>query len=355
MQCKNCGKKLKEKEIFCTICGYYNGEVINDKLDNDEEYNLIAEEIDKQMEDFEAIDDDESEESLSQDEIFQKAYIGEDYKLIKKGIFNIYAAFFNWTYLLYRKMYISGIIGLLISGIIIILLGKSFYIYLIIIFFIFGFTFNKIYLLILKKKIEKIQDHYQGSDNYTLEQIMKEKGGVNFLPAVIIYALFIVLLLANTVRIRYNSTHNTKYWKENSENQANCLSLVHKTYKELQKEENVNMISEAACQINKTTVAEYEIYLKDISTSNNVYYYYSISDGYIIHTNDTKNKGQLELKNANGTITEEEKLVLERQKSIINKYNEIYQSSKEEEDLIKQKKNTKEKKNYIFSQEEVNR
>jgi len=24
MHCKNCGKKLREKEKFCTICGYYN-------------------------------------------------------------------------------------------------------------------------------------------------------------------------------------------------------------------------------------------------------------------------------------------------------------------------------------------
>ena len=66
MKCKKCGAELKENEVICLECGYYN----------DFEEETVFEE-------FEVEDTKEPNQELL------KAYVGEDYQLIKKGFFNI--------------------------------------------------------------------------------------------------------------------------------------------------------------------------------------------------------------------------------------------------------------------------
>ncbi len=363
MRCKKCGKRLREKENFCTICGYYNGEVTNlDLDDDDEEMNLLDDDID----DFHEEEDEMEEESLNsfsfekyskkeQDKEFEKSYIGEDYNLIKNGIFNIYAALLNWMYCLYRKMYITGIIGLIITGIVIVLFPKIFIFYAIITIIILGFVFNKIYLLSANWKIKRILEKYKGSDNYTLQSIVEEKGGVNFIPAILIYFIFLVVVIINLFHFQYNTTHNTKFWKENSENQANCISFTHKAYDEIKNRIPTTYITEAGCKISKSTVADYEIYLKDISNNMNIYHYYRVNNGYITYQKNTEKVLQLQQKKNLGTITQEEEKELLEEKNIVDSYSLIYKNAKEEDQLIKERKNTNEKKYYIFSEEEVTR
>lgn len=367
MHCQKCGKKLRSNEKFCTVCGYYNefdnegdnislNDEFNTQLEDDIE-SFKKEEEEKDLEEFSSSFDmsEEDKKTFSREDMFLRAYIGEDYRVIKKSYFNIFAALLNWVYLLYRKMYITGILGLVTAGICIVYFKKIFPIYIVIVILLLGIFFNKIYITIAKGKIKKLEKKYEGSDDSSLEEIMEEKGGVNFVPAIIIYFIFILVVIVCMFPIHINKNNDTKFWKENSENKANCTYLVKETYKQLQKTGDSHNISEAACKIIKTTTTDYEVYLKDIYANVPNYYYYLISDSHITKKNDTKGIAALEEKDINNTITPEEKNKLIEMKNMKSNYQKIYEAAKKEDRLIRDKKNTKEKSNYIISQEILNR
>ena len=201
MHCKNCGKKLKTNEIFCSSCGYYNGDK-QDETKDEKENNFESENIDLSLnnnsddnisldddypynDDNISLDDDisnndddlliEDNQDINDIEIqsfntkpedskkksffdfqydrFLEAYIGEDYKEVARKKINIYAFFLNWMYFLYRKLYIIGIIGLIITGIVLRVFTKYFLYYLIVVMILSGLLFNPIYLFVAKKRV----------------------------------------------------------------------------------------------------------------------------------------------------------------------------------------------------------
>ena len=120
---------MRKEERFCESCGYYNGEKDNSGWDdNYDDHNLFddyeVEEKEEGNEEFEEFNLKDSSgtkknEFSYENEDLLEAFIGEDYKPIKKIPFNIFAFLLNWSYLLYRKLYITGILGLVVTGIII--------------------------------------------------------------------------------------------------------------------------------------------------------------------------------------------------------------------------------------------
>lgn len=405
MRCKNCGKRLRKNERFCTTCGYYNESSSEVNFRDDGNYDLLEDEVDnfntmldddfpEEEEDDSLLDaalsnetatsiidnssdnyleDDFPEEEdsydssldselslkknkayLNKEEAYFKSYTGEDYKIIGLKIFNIYAAIFNWIYFLYRKMYLIGIFGLIITGVVILFFKKYFLIYYIVSSIIIGFLFNKIYQFVSMIKIKHLEKKYKGSDPYTMRTIMEEKGGVRVLPAILIYFVFIVVIVLNMFSFRWNKNHNTKFWKENSENRANCLQLIQQSRIELKNREEFYSITEATCRITKSTESDYEIFLKSISSStSSCIYQYEVKSGYLSFVDSTDGVHDLEQKSLYKTITEEEEKSLEVKKDIQKTYNEIYEESKKEDRLIQEKKNTKEKKSFVFSGAEV--
>ena len=382
MKCVKCGKRLKENEVFCTICGYYNGEVEN----NTEQVqgNLLDDDINNVRQDDTNIHDiinisgvekkentkkntkiikkkKEKKEDSSLDEnnfyyeneVFLEAYIGEDYNQIKKWPFNIWAFLLNWMYLLYRKLYVTGIVGLLITGLFIVFLRKYLIIFIIIIMIVLGFLFNYYYVFVAKKKVEKILKRMEGTDNFTLMSIMKEEGGVDVPLALSIYAAFLLILFFYFVGFRLNSNHNTKYWKENSENKANCVYLTKLAYMDIQSQGSIGEIQSSTCKITKGTIENYEVYIKALYEERNIYIYYVTENGKISYKDNTSELLNLELMQANMVLTPEQSSRLANLKSIESNYQDIFIKSKREDELIAKKKNSQEKLNYSFEEEEI--
>lgn len=368
MKCKKCGKILKENEKFCTICGYYNVGV-NDTSDSVEE-DLMVDSSETNSTDINSIisindgkkkksfkiknkKDTFNETSFSyENESFLEAYIGEDYKQIKKWPFNIWAFLLNWMYLLYRKLYITGIIGLLITGIFIVFVRKYLIVFSIIIMILLGFLFNYYYVFIAKRKVEKILKRMEGTDNFTLLTIMKEEGGVNVPMALAIYAAFLLVLFFSLVSFNLNGTHNVKYWKENSENKANCAYLIKVAYSDLKKQ-NIGEVKSAACKITKRTEKRYEVYIKALYENRNIYVYYANENNSLVYQDDTSELLNLELMQANTALTPEQSLRMTNLKNIELSYQNVFIKSKKENELINKKKNTSEKLNFIFDEEEI--
>lgn len=369
MRCRNCGKKLREKEKFCTVCGYYN-----DGKDDDFQVDGVLFDNDLDLSDDSEIEennelDDTGEFDLKanasgtrdnefyyKDEKFLEAFIGEDYKLIKKSPFNIYAFLLNWMYVLYRKMYVIGIVGMLITGIIILLQPKFLIIYLLFVMLILGLSFNKVYILISKIKVERIVNKNAGTDNFMMENICKKKGGVKVSYALLIYFIFLILVFFGLFTVSYNSNHNEKFWKENSENRATCSSLLKIANRDLESNEISGTLKEGICVVYKTISGkDYDVYLKINDNSKTFYLYYKTEKEYLVYNNTTSDLRDLEAKSLNKTITEDEKKELSAKKNIEEAYFNATKKSTDEDLQIKNKTNDTEKKNYIFSSSEITR
>ena len=383
MKCIKCGKRLKNNEKFCTYCGYYNDEseaknwddtneeedlleenwYDEDEIKDDDETIIepvkkekkkkekkVKETKEKSKKEIKEIKIKEDNEVYDQNERYIEAYIGEDYKLIKKSPFNIWAFLLNWMYFLYRKLYITGIIGLVITALVAFFLTKYFLIYMIITLLIIGFGFNFYYVFIIKRRVNKILVDYDGSDSFSLEKMCKEFGGVNIMFALIIYFVFLVIIILSIVKPSFNTSHNAKFWKENSENEANCSSLVRLTYQD--EKTRYDKVEEAVCKVNKNS-KNYEIYLKTIKNKKTVYVYYETKDSYIVYKNNTEYLDLLNKKKKEKTITTEEQKLLSDIKMIISNYKSIRSKSIEEDKLIKNKTNREEKLNYIIDYQEI--
>ena len=391
MKCVKCGKKLKNNEKFCTYCGYYNEESESKNWEEETteedliEENWYDEDVDSKEEAVEIepvkmektkkekkpkeekpkkepkkekikvqevkqIKIKEDNEVYNQNERYIEAYIGEDYRLIKKSPFNIWAFLLNWMYVLYRKLFITGIIGLIITAIVAFFFTKYFLIYLIIVLLILGFGFNPYYIYIVKRKVNKILKEYEGTDSFSLENMCKEFGGVNTIIALIIYLLFLIAIVLSIIKPTINTTHNTRFWQENSENKANCTSMIKLVYKE--EKPNYDKISEALCKVNKNSKT-YELYLKTTKKNKVYYVFYETENDYLVFKYNTEYLEALNKRKAENKITPSEEKMLRDIKNIESNYETIYSKALEEDKQIKAKTNREEKLNYIFDYEEL--
>ena len=387
MNCQNCGKKLKPNEKFCTVCGYYNSEEkTEDKIEEEIEYN--DKELDDEDDDLDSFDfdleNDETEVSESENtndfndeekeefeefkidanptnnkkekkektkyyeyeyEYLLDSFIGEDANIIKERTFNIYAFIFNWLYFIYRKMYITGILGLLVSLLIFIYIRILYLPFIILSMISIGFTFNKIYISYAKRMISKI---VLKDDDLLEKETCEKKGRVNFIIPLIIYTIYLVIIVVVYLGIRINPDYNQKFFKENSNNDASCISMIKKAYNYSKNTLNITDINSAVCRKNNK---DYTIYLK----YTDIIQYYNLKEGTLYYQTDTTEIKPLEEKSINNTITNEEQELLNLKKKIEMEYEEIYKSSKNEQKLIKEKKNKTERLNYDYTKEEITR
>ena len=273
--------------------------------------------------------------------------------MIKKSPFNIFAFLLNWMYFLYRKLYITGIVGLSITLIVFLFFRSAFLIYAVVTIIILGFVFNPYYIFISKKKVERIKVKYEGTDNFNLMTICAEKGGVNVVFALIIYFVFLLILFLNMVNIHFNRNHNTRFWNENSEHKATCSSLVKAAYKDFTDQKAKGTLEEGVCKLNSLSSSRFDVYLKLSQGNQKIYYYYTTENDYIIYKSSTDKKSELEIKKANKSITADETKTLNEINGMESTYNSIIIKASDEDTLIKKKKNKEEKKNFVFSKEEI--
>ena len=375
MRCKKCGKKLREKEKFCTICGYYNSgnnekdegiEFRNSKdglVLDDFEPNLLDEstyENNEEYDDLEEFDLKADSSGTKENEFFYKdekyleAYIGEDYKLIKKSPFNIYAFLLNWSYVLYRKMYVVGILGMVITGIVVLQKPKFLIAYILITMVIIGLAFNKVYIFLSKLKVEFMIKKLKDTDSFTIENICEKRGGVKVVPALIIYLIFLIIIFFSMFNVYYNKNNNTTIWTENSENRATCNSLVRSAYKSIEENPVTGTLSEGLCSIKlKGDNKEYDVYLKITNADKIIYLHYKTKERNLVYDKNTEDIQELAAKKVNGNITKEEEKDLNAKRKIEEDYYNKAKKSKEEEKLIEEKKDRSERKNYTFTKDEI--
>ena len=167
--------------------------------------------------------------------------------------------------------------------------------------------------------------------------------------ALIIYFIFLVVIVLSIVKPSFEVQRNSAFWKENSENEANCTSLVKLIYQETKTNQKID---EALCKINKTN-KNYDVYLKTSKDDKVIYVYYTTEKDYIVYKNSTDSIDSFIKKQEENKLTPEETTNLNDMKLIISNYESIRNKSLEEDKLIEANKNKEEKLNYIFKREEI--
>ena len=310
----------------------------------------------KEVPTYEDFDDDNNSFSEDENENFIKAYIGEDYEKIRFKNYNIFAGLLNWAYVLYRKLYITGILGLIITLIVILKFPKFAIIYAILVILLLCFGFNKYYVFISKIVIRNQQKKFEGTDDRSMEKILSRKGGVNVVLTLILYCLFLVALIYGMFHFTINQSHNEKFWNENTTNSASCISLTKIAYKDLPNEEINGQVIESTCKVTiNDSNNEYGIYLKILDGTKNIYAYYQTEGSYLKYRGNTKIVGELEQKLASNTISDQEKSIYNDLKSIELTYNDVYEKAKDEEKQITEKTNTRPRTDFYFTKEEITR
>ena len=86
MKCEMCGTELEKDSTVCPKCHHDNLE---------EEVEVLSDSrIDKEIKD------------TNKDELLEM-YMGNEYDIVRKQPFNIWAFLFKWFYLLYNELYLS--------------------------------------------------------------------------------------------------------------------------------------------------------------------------------------------------------------------------------------------------------
>lgn len=122
----------------------------------------------------------------------------------------------NWTaailgqmigpvWFFYRKSYLIGFLFIFFTCIVssianAINIKEVYYI----MFFIYLFTANKLYLWDVKRKIKKIKLNYEVLSEYELVEIVREKGGTNIVAA-IIYTVFIIVKIILSIYMYWSA------------------------------------------------------------------------------------------------------------------------------------------------------
>jgi len=250
-------------------------------------------------------------------------------------------------------MYIIGTIGLIITGVVIRFFPKFLIYYIPSVMIISGLVFNPIYKAFAKIRIYFINKKCESNDNFTQEELCEKYGGVNVIVPLIIFLIFLLVMIRTYYVFRINN-ENKKFWVENSENLANCKRNTLNNYKLLQENNVDGDFVDAVCSITmNNNNKRFNIYMKIKTKTQDKYVSFEFIDNKYLLLGATGDFSELQKKNDEKIITEEELEIYKQLSDIKNKYYLKYDKSKEEDELIKKKKNVSEKLNYIISKDDI--
>lgn len=347
MECKMCGKILSEQERFCTYCGhYYDPNEIDEDLQpvelNSKTGELLNEHNKRIREEY---DDKESFKTRC-----LKVYLKKEYENVTTGSFNLYAMIFSWIYFIYKKMYLIGIVGLMIAGILVIYQRVILIVYAIISMILSGIFFNKIYNHVVTKKVDKIIS--LTNNQQKVLKLIKVASADNILLTLGIYFVFLVTVILLYLNIDNVMVITDKYYQENNSNKATCISIV-KAAKSISSIDSVAFILEAECVVIDQNMGKYEAYLKYDRGEQIVIEKYETRDDkiYFIENTDMLKGYKSNLNNLNDS----ERVQYEKMIQLEEKYYAINKSARQEDSLIKNNSNVSAKKNFVLTQEEASR
>lgn len=233
MNCPKCGSNVNQGEMFCRVCGAkivsqsvqpnqigqtpidnqsnQMGQipVANQQVHAQNQYVSQQQPIMNNNVGFGA----SNYSSYSNDETLINAYIGKNADKLKNGGFSLNTFFFGNIYVLYRKMWMLGIIWFLASMIISMFLSYLSGVLTLVANIFISTQFKKWYVKHVEEKVAKIKSENPNASQEQLLMICTQKGGTTIISIgimiVLLYFLLTVLGILESVKDNANNYDDT--------------------------------------------------------------------------------------------------------------------------------------------------
>ena len=201
MNCPKCGSNVNQGEMFCRVCGAkivsqsiqpnQMGQmpVANQQVQTQNQYVSQQQPIMNNNFGYGA----SNYSSYSNDESLINAYIGKNADKLKNGGFSVNTFFFGNIYVLYRKMWMLGIIWFLASMIISMFLSSLSGVLTLAANIFISTQFKKWYVKHVEEKVAKIKSENPNASQEQLLMICTQKGGTTIIPIIIMIVLYIAI------------------------------------------------------------------------------------------------------------------------------------------------------------------
>lgn len=227
MNCPNCNSHVELGSSFCGVCGakietsslVQNGNLVYNQQNNTQiQYNNVpSDNYQSHMQYNNGIQSNYQSQMYYQqnvnrevdnEEKLMDAYIGKNADKLKNGGFSLNVFFFGNIYVLYRKMWLLGILWFVGSMIVSMFLSSFSSLISTFVGIYISTQFKNMYLNHVKEQVKKIQTENVGKTYEELKLICEKKGGTTIWP-VIIFILFYVVLIGLFFLLSFASIYDT--------------------------------------------------------------------------------------------------------------------------------------------------
>lgn len=203
MNCPKCGSNVNQGETFCRVCGakivsqsvqqnqMWQTPVANQQVHAQNQYVSQQQPIMNNNVGYGT----SNYSSYSNDEDLINAYIGKNADKLKNGGFSVNTFFFGKIYVLYRKMWMLGIVWFLASMIISLFLSSLSSVLTLAANIFISTQFKKWYLKQVEEKVAKIKAENSTASHEQLLMICTQKGGTTIIPIIIFVILYIAIFV----------------------------------------------------------------------------------------------------------------------------------------------------------------
>lgn len=220
MNCPRCNMPVQNNSNFCTNCG----ENLNNNHNNqynysynysnktDPNYNMNTNHLDQYN--YSNNYSYNNYYTNSSDDIYLKAYVGENYEKIKNTRFSLPTFFLGAYYLLYRKLWLCGILYIIINFFATIYIDTDYGVIIsLALNLFFSFKFASLYLAKANNSIDKIKQQSLDKTNQEILALCRKKGGTSIAAPIIMgliltFMFFIILFAALTDEITNELKNN---------------------------------------------------------------------------------------------------------------------------------------------------
>lgn len=198
MNCQNCNSNINQGESFCRVCGTKVQQNVQ----------TIANEVNQNMQSVQQITQtvNNYDQPIYNNYQYQKntrddnnilidAYIGKNIDKLKDGKFSFNVLFLGIIYVLYRKMWLLGLLWFISFLIVTLFLPSFSYILALAANVIIAINFKKWYLKHVEEKVEKIKLENQDKTQEQLIMICSQKGGTTIWPIAAFVIFYIMLVI----------------------------------------------------------------------------------------------------------------------------------------------------------------
>lgn len=186
MNCLKCGNLVNENASFCSVCG---SPLSQNQVNASNGYDYHIQ--------FQSQNNDQGDNKVD----LIDAYIGKNIDKIKSGKFSFTTFFFGALYVLYRKMWLLGLIWQICIIALSFLPTPIYYICTMALSVFFSIRFNEMYLNKVKQNVEKITSWNLDKSKEELKNICSKKGGTTIWPVIIVLIIYVSILLVGILDV----------------------------------------------------------------------------------------------------------------------------------------------------------